>query len=474
MKRAPFSWLSAPTEIFHSDQSALLNSHLTAATQRADSLIVIFGADGIGKTTLLNEFTEGLGDDVCYVAFDETCVEGIQFFRSFLEQMGLGEIVGTLRELQHITSEYLVHRGKNGEHALILVDNAHLVRPAILEQLCRMADVQVDFARAVSMVLAGNPSFQRVMDSPAMRSLKFCRQTNFHIRAYSEGETDEYIRHRLNVAGVPDSAKFSDRTRALIYRFTGGNPAKINALCNAVFEEAYAQGTRIITEQRVRAIAEAGKMLPHAMPIRGKGRRKNDVEPSPLVSDSSSNERIASQRRVEVRDEPLEKTLIEHATASGRREKPANLESPVGGQGGAVAGPAVVPDSGAAGTGETKTLLPGQVTSVHTGEFAALHASGEATRIELFMDGKPWKVVDFAGRPPRMMIGRAADCDLRLASKYVSRHHAMIVHTEDSIAIEDLHSSNGIFVNSEKMEHFNLRPGDTVTIGNFTLRLRRG
>lgn len=711
MTRSPFSWPPAPAEIFRSDQSALLDSHLTAATQRADSLVVVFGADGIGKTTLLNEFTEGLGDDVCYAAFDETCVEGIQFFRSFLEQMGLGEIVGTLRELQHITSEYLVHRGKSGQHALILVDNAHLVRPAVLEQLRWMAAVRVDFARAVSMVLAGNLSLQRVMDSPAMCSLRFCRQTNFHIRAYSQGETGEYIRHRLNLAGAPDSVKFSDESRALIYRFTGGNPAKINALCHAVLGEACVQGTRNITEQRVRAVAEAGKMLPHAVPIRGKGRRKNDVESSPLTSDSNSSERIASRqcdllfperesagasllheaeikallariaelsgqlenkaseekrhaliearkhekvadelraqlaeraeltaklsrsleekdrdlsrlnaalsdsvrlrrdaeefrqsladelvalqgrldagskeaemltatlkkhqqeidslalalarskaalpdrdrviadlraqlaaqasemsdlraavasraaevavlseslslsrklayqdkkasqettadpkrlrhstRRTgsmrrssrrwgEVRDEPLEKTLKEHAAARGSREKPANLERAVEGQGHTVAGPAVVPDSVAAGTGETKTLLPDQMPNVRTGEFAAVHAHGDAMHIELFVDGKPWKVVDFAGKPPRMTIGRAEDCDLRLDSKYVSRHHAMIVHTENSIAIEDLHSANGIFVNSEKVERFNLRPGDKVAIGNFTLRLRRG
>jgi pSer/pThr/pTyr-binding forkhead associated (FHA) protein len=72
------------------------------------------------------------------------------------------------------------------------------------------------------------------------------------------------------------------------------------------------------------------------------------------------------------------------------------------------------------------------------------------------------------------MVGRADDCDIRLDSKYVSRHHAILVQHEGKVAIEDLRSSNGIFVNTRKVNRCDLRPGDTVTIGNVWLRISQG
>lgn len=130
------------------------------------------------------------------------------------------------------------------------------------------------------------------------------------------------------------------------------------------------------------------------------------------------------------------------------------------------------PDPGATGTSRTATLLPGQMTAVPASGQAAATANGNGAMIELFLDGKPWKVMDLAGRPRRMMVGRADDCDVRLDSKYVSRHHAIIVSKEEGVAIEDLRSSNGIFVNAQKVDHAELRHGDTVAIGNFWLRLK--
>ena len=55
-------------------------------------------------------------------------------------------------------------------------------------------------------------------------------------------------------------------------------------------------------------------------------------------------------------------------------------------------------------------------------------------------------------------------------------HDQMLVWdlADNLIAIEDLRSSNGIFVNTRKVNRCDLRPGDTVTIGNVWLRISQG
>jgi hypothetical protein len=51
-------------------------------------------------------------------------------------------------------------------------------------------------------------------------------------------------------------------------------------------------------------------------------------------------------------------------------------------------------------------------------------------------------------RPGRLVIGRTADNDLQIDSKFISRHHCQIVTQADSCLIEDLNSTNGIYVQS--------------------------
>jgi DNA repair exonuclease SbcCD ATPase subunit len=110
----------------------------------------------------------------------------------------------------------------------------------------------------------------------------------------------------------------------------------------------------------------------------------------------------------------------------------------------------------------------------HSTKRESVSANGNAATIELFLGGKLVKSMDLAGGSSRILIGRAPDCELHLNNKFVSRHHALISCTSGRIAIEDLHSSNGIHVNSRKVGHSDLRPGDTVAIGDFRLRLKRG
>jgi general secretion pathway protein A len=68
-------------------------------------------------------------------------------------------------------------------------------------------------------------------------------------------------------------------------------------------------------------------------------------------------------------------------------------------------------------------------------------------------------------RPGRLVIGRTQDNDLQIDSKFISRHHCQIVTQPDSCIIEDLNSTNGIYVKSKRVRRHNLNDGDVVMVG---------
>ena len=84
-------------------------------------------------------------------------------------------------------------------------------------------------------------------------------------------------------------------------------------------------------------------------------------------------------------------------------------------------------------------------------------------RILLASDGKT--VMERELKPGRLVIGRTSDNDIQIDSKFISRHHCQIVTQTDACLIEDLNSTNGIFVQSKRVRRHNLNDGDVVKVG---------
>jgi Domain of unknown function (DUF4388)/FHA domain len=74
----------------------------------------------------------------------------------------------------------------------------------------------------------------------------------------------------------------------------------------------------------------------------------------------------------------------------------------------------------------------------------------------------------------QVVVGRSSDLDMVLVEDMVSRKHARIALQQDQIWIEDLGSTNGTFVNGEKIKRQRLKEGDRVLIGTSILKVIAG
>src|SRR5260221_7797961 len=71
-----------------------------------------------------------------------------------------------------------------------------------------------------------------------------------------------------------------------------------------------------------------------------------------------------------------------------------------------------------------------------------------------------------------LLIGRLPECDVLLQDTLVSRMHARISVQNTSVVVEDLHSTNGVYVNGRRVSHSAmLREGDRILIGTTEISL---
>ena len=87
----------------------------------------------------------------------------------------------------------------------------------------------------------------------------------------------------------------------------------------------------------------------------------------------------------------------------------------------------------------------------------------DITRIEVRSDGEVLE--DLAFPPGRVIVGRSPDNEIYIKSKFVSRHHAQLISDDEGCVIEDLNSTNGIFIGERQIKKHRLEDGDVVTLG---------
>ncbi|MEX2495228.1 MAG: AAA family ATPase [Woeseia sp.] len=84
-------------------------------------------------------------------------------------------------------------------------------------------------------------------------------------------------------------------------------------------------------------------------------------------------------------------------------------------------------------------------------------------RIEIRNQGET--VAEHFFGPGRVIIGRSPDNEIYIQSKFVSRHHAQLTSDEYGCSIEDLNSTNGVFIGEERVKKHRLKDGDVVSLG---------
>ena len=105
-------------------------------------------------------------------------------------------------------------------------------------------------------------------------------------------------------------------------------------------------------------------------------------------------------------------------------------------------------------------------------EDTAPHSQLPVGRLVLTMKGH-W-LAETAMVPGRLFIGRTPDNELQVDSKFVSRHHAQVIATSDGVVIEDLNSTNGIYLKGKRVRRHRLVDGDVIHIGMHEITYRRG
>lgn len=89
------------------------------------------------------------------------------------------------------------------------------------------------------------------------------------------------------------------------------------------------------------------------------------------------------------------------------------------------------------------------------------------TRIDIRSKGK--KISEHLFAAGRIIVGRSPDSDIYIDSHYISRHHLQLTSSASGCVIEDLNSTNGVFIGNDEVKKQILVDGDIISLGTHEL-----
>jgi general secretion pathway protein A len=230
-------------------------STLRYATLDNKGLLSLTGDAGFGKTTLVKALTKSLDNDVVWAVIDDPRLERIEFYNAIARGFGFARPFTSKVQFLIQFSHFLHKADDEHKKVLLLVDDCHLLSQEMLEELRLLSNIEKADAKLINIFFVGRPEFNDMLMQQRNRAIRQRLRFTVELHPLDVNETDDYIRHRLKVAGTEEKL-FTAKAIETIHRFSQGIPRQINAICEHALITGSVRGIRIIDNRMIESSAQ--------------------------------------------------------------------------------------------------------------------------------------------------------------------------------------------------------------------------
>jgi len=245
----PFENTADPKFLYYSHQHEEAFTRLTYAISEQKGAAVLSGIFGCGKTVIAQAVLASLSKGKYETAFViNPQLSGAELLREILYDLGIKDNLPTQKtDILHRLSELLHNNMDDGKQTVVIVDEAHLIEDKLIfEELRLLLNFQYKNKFLLTLILLGQPELKEKINNIKQFAQRVA--IKYHLSSLSEPETNEYINHRLKVAGAGKPI-FDDRSFKVIYEQSGGIPRRINQICDMALLTGFGLHSEMIDEK---------------------------------------------------------------------------------------------------------------------------------------------------------------------------------------------------------------------------------
>jgi general secretion pathway protein A len=256
LNEEPFSITPNPRYLYMSERHTEALAHLIYGIKDSGGFVQLTGEVGTGKTTLLRSLLLRLPENADVALILNPQLSATEFLAAILSELGIPQPDNpdSLKALTDALNRFLLENHSNGRRTILIVDEAQNFAIDVLEQIRLLTNLETARQKLLQITLIGQPELRAMLARTDLRQLAQRITGRYHLEPLSQADTEEYVRHRLRVAGSTNGIFPVNSCREL-YRLSGGVPRIINVIADRAMLGAYTQDEHEIDARLVRRAA---------------------------------------------------------------------------------------------------------------------------------------------------------------------------------------------------------------------------
>jgi general secretion pathway protein A len=247
----PFDLNPNPAFMYLSRTHKKALTYLDYGIRERAGFVLLTGEVGCGKTTIISDLINKHLDRVVLAKVFNTKVSSEQLLSMINDDFGLPvqgrDKIELLRDLNH----FLVDQYAKGNQPLLIIDEAQNLTQETLEEIRMLSNLEASDSKLLQIILVGQPELRTMLAKPELRQLRQRISIQCNLQPLNRQEVEDYILHRLEVAGNREALVFEPKALDLIFMYCCGIPRLVNIICDFILLAAFAEEVREVDEAMI-------------------------------------------------------------------------------------------------------------------------------------------------------------------------------------------------------------------------------
>ncbi|MEI7614269.1 MAG: AAA family ATPase [Betaproteobacteria bacterium] len=226
---------------------------LILALRDGEGFVKISGEVGTGKTLLCRRLLQTLDDSWVTAYLPNPNLDADTLFLAIAEELNIKDVAELDQfHLVRRINKALLDFARAKKRVVLCIDEAQAMPIETLEALRLLSNLETEKRKLLHIVLFGQPELDEKLHRPEVRQL--LQRIAFHYRlgGVQKSEIENYVAHRLRVAGYRGDGLFSKAALRALQRSSRGTPRLINILAHKALLAVFGEGRLLVKRRHVR------------------------------------------------------------------------------------------------------------------------------------------------------------------------------------------------------------------------------